>query len=92
VSVFNGPEPQVLFAETEAAEIWAVAAFLRAALSDGVAAREIGVFVRDHDRRARARATAVATGRKPLNLLNRSEDPGEHVSIGTMHLAKGLEF
>ena len=92
VSVFNGPEPQVLFAASEAEEIKAVAAFLLAALADGVAPREIGVFVRDPERLARARAAAVAAGRETLELSDRGEDPGERISIGTMHLAKGLEF
>jgi superfamily I DNA/RNA helicase len=27
-----------------------------------------------------------------LELSERGEDPGERISIGTMHLAKGLEF
>ena len=92
VSVFNGPEPQVLLAETETGESEAVAAFIRAALAEGVAAREIGVFVRDPERLARARAAVAAAGREALELSDRGEDPGERISIGTMHLAKGLEF
>jgi len=92
VSVFNGPEPHVVFAETEAAETETVAAFIRTALADGVAAREIGVFVRDPDRLARARAAVASAGRAVIELSDRGEDPGERVSIGTMHLAKGLEF
>src|SRR5439155_23987869 len=40
----------------------------------------------------RARATVAATDQDTLELSERSEDPGGRISIGTMHLAKGLEF
>ena len=92
VSVFNGPEPNVVLAASEADEIEAVAAFVRSALADGVGAHEIGVFVREREALARARAATKAAGREALELSDRSDDPGERVSIGTMHLAKGLEF
>lgn len=40
----------------------------------------------------RARAAVTATGHGVLELSERSEDPAGRFSIGTMHLAKGLEF
>ena len=56
VSVFNGPDPRVVIAASESDEIEAVTKFIEAALADGFAAREIGVFTRSADHFARARA------------------------------------
>src|SRR5208282_3350359 len=92
VSVFNGPEPKIVVARDEAAETSAVVAFIRDALSDGVAPREIGVFTRTVETLVRARAAVQAAGAEALELSERGDDPGERISIGTMHLAKGLEF
>ena len=92
VSVFNGPEPKIVVAQDEAAETSAVAAFIKEALGQGVAPREIGVFVRAPELLMRARAAVQAAGAEALELSERGDDPGERVSIGTMHLAKGLEF
>jgi mRNA-degrading endonuclease RelE of RelBE toxin-antitoxin system len=92
VSVFNGPEPRIVVARDEAAETSAVAAFIKEALGQGVAPREIGVFVRTPELLIRARAAVQAAGAEALELSERGDDPGERVSIGTMHLAKGLEF
>ncbi len=92
VSVFNGPEPKIVAAQDEAAETSAVAAFIKEALGQGVAPREIGVFVRAPEFLMRARAAVQAAGAEALELSERGDDPGERVSIGTMHLANGLEF
>jgi UvrD-like helicase C-terminal domain/AAA domain len=92
VSVFNGPEPEIVFAADEASETSAVAAFIKAALSEGVAPRELGVFARTPELLVRARAAVEAAGAKALELTERGDDPGERISIGTMHLAKGLEY
>ena len=92
VSVFNGPEPRIVVAQDEAAETTAVADFIKEALGQGIAPREIGVFVRAPDLLLRARAAVQAAGAEALELSERGDDLGERVSIGTMHLAKGLEF
>jgi hypothetical protein len=92
VSVFNGAEPRVLVAPDAAAEIDAVAAFLMEALASGVDANEIGVFTRRPEELARARASVVAAGYEPMELSERGDEAGGRVSIGVMHLAKGLEF
>jgi hypothetical protein len=92
VSVFNGPEPTIVIAQDEAAETSAVAAFIRDALAVGIAPREIGVFARAPEKLNRARAAVHSAGAEALELSDRTDDPGERVSIGTMHLAKGLEF
>ncbi|HEY5048178.1 MAG TPA: 3'-5' exonuclease [Rhizomicrobium sp.] len=92
VSVFNGPEPIVGRFETPEVEIAAVGEWIAAALNDGFAPSEIGVFVRDYDQLDRARAAVKAARQTPFVLSERDEDAGAHVSVGTMHLAKGLEF
>ena len=38
------------------------------------------------------RAAAEAAGQQPVELSERQIDVGDRVAIGTMHLAKGLEF
>lgn len=92
VSVFNGPEPEVLRPASEAEEIAAVAAWIGRALADGVAPAEVGVFVRGREQMARARAVVSALGQEAFELSERDEAPGHRLPIGTMHLAKGLEF
>jgi superfamily I DNA/RNA helicase len=92
VSVFNGPDPKIVIAEDEAAETAGVAVFIREALAGSVAPREIGVFVRAPELLGRARGAVQAAGAEPLELSARGDDAGNRVSIGTMHLAKGLEF
>jgi len=92
VSVFNGPEPKIVVAQDEAGETSAVAAFIKDSLGDGIAPREIGVFTRAPESLGRARTAVQTAGAEALELSERGDDPGERVSIGTMHFAKGLEF
>jgi hypothetical protein len=92
VSVFNGPEPIVGRYDTPEAETAAIGEWIAAALTDGFVPSEIGVFVRDYEQLDRARAAVKAAGQTPFVLSERDEDAGAHVSVGTMHLAKGLEF
>ena len=53
---------------------------------------EIGVFVRSADELSRARKAVKEAGQTPLELSDRVEDRAGRIAIGTMHLAKGLEF
>lgn len=92
VSVFNGPEPQIVIAPDVESEKEAVWEFIAKALDDGLAPSEIGVFTRSVGQLQRARAAVVAAGREALELSERGDEPGARISIGTMHLAKGLEF
>lgn len=92
VSVFNGPAPEIRRFDTEAAEIEAVAAWIARARADGVLPSEIGLFVRSRPQLARARAASEAAGLPWSELSERDQDADGHVLIGTMHLAKGLEF
>ncbi len=92
VSIFNGPAPEVVQSDTIDAEIAAVAAWIAQARSDGVLPSEIGVFVRTRAELARARSAAEAAGLGWMELSEQDEDSAGRVPIGTMHLAKGLEF
>jgi superfamily I DNA/RNA helicase len=60
--------------------------------SEGVRPHEMGVFVRSPAELDRARAAIEHAG-LPCTVLDEGVDTtGGHVSISTMHLAKGLEF
>lgn len=92
VSVFNGPEPVIATHADETAEIESVSRWISDAISDGVDPPEIGIFVRSDNQLDRARAAVRAAGHDVLELSERGDDPAGRISIGTMHLAKGLEF
>jgi superfamily I DNA/RNA helicase len=57
-----------------------------------VLAHEIGVFVRSEAQPGRARAAVKEAGMAFTVLDEHVETTSGSVSIGTMHLAKGLEF
>jgi len=92
ISVFNGPPPLVRALKGEAQEIEAVASWLKERAAEGVLPHEIGVFVRSDDQLERARAAVGASGMPFVVLDEHVETKNGHTSIGTMHLAKGLEF
>jgi superfamily I DNA/RNA helicase len=54
--------------------------------------RNFDEYARAPEMLNRARAAVNSAGAEALELSDRSDDPGERVSIGTMHVAKGLEF
>lgn len=92
VSVFNGPAPIVRSFSSQEKEADFVADWLSARRKQGVAPHEMGVFVRSETEMERAR-TAVAKAGLPFKLLDENlEASGSSVSIGAMHIAKGLEF
>ncbi len=92
VSVFNGPPPLVRAAKDEAAETRAVAAWISEQATAGILPHEFGVFVRSEAQLDRPRAALTAAGLPFKVLDDRVETASGHVSISTMHLAKGLEF
>lgn len=92
VSIFNGPEPEVFKYASADDEVTGIGVKLFELIDDGIAAEEIGVFVRSNVELSRARAAVKAADLKALELSDRVEDRTGRVSIGTMHLAKGLEF
>ncbi len=92
VSVFDGLAPTLVVTKDEAEERTAVASFLRKALSEGMAPQEIAIFVRSENELPRARAAAEVAG-LPFRTISAQKPDGEQQAlIGTMHLAKGLEF
>jgi len=92
VSVFNGPPPVIRVVKTEDEEIKAVGDWLAEQSAAGVLPQEFGVFVRSEAQLARAQAAVTASG-LPFKVLDEHvETASGHVSIITMHLAKGLEF
>lgn len=91
VSVFEGIEPSVVIADSEELESQAAASFVRAALDDGFAPRELAIFVRSPEQLTRAKAIADAAGLSYRTATMRRQD--EDVAlVDIMHLAKGLEF
>lgn len=92
VSVFNGPAPEVRVACSAAAEVGLVAAWITQAVAAGVRPAEVGVFVRTREQLPRARDAVERAGLPWLELSERVQDADGHVLVGTMHLAKGLEF
>jgi hypothetical protein len=62
ISVFDGPEPEVLLATDPAAEGAAAARFEKSALGVGIAPTEIGIFVRSEAELPRAKAAADTAG------------------------------
>jgi superfamily I DNA/RNA helicase len=92
VSAFNGPEPGVKVFNTPRDEASAVGDWIGGRLHAGVAPHEIAVFVRSETELDRARKAVTTTG-LPFKVLDEHvETRHGHLSIGTMHLAKGLEF
>jgi superfamily I DNA/RNA helicase len=92
VSLFDGPLPQVLNANTEALEQAEVAKWLQKRISDGLRPDEIVIFVRSSAELRRAELAATAAG-LPFRVLDaHAETTVGSLSLSTMHLAKGLEF
>ena len=92
VSLFNGPAPEVTTFESAEDEAAAIANWLRARRAEGYAPQAIGVFVRSHDQIERALSAVRNAGLTPVELSVRSGSASGSVAVGTMHLAKGLEF
>lgn len=92
VSVFNGPPPVIRVLKTEEEEASAIAAWITDQTQAGVLPHEFGVFVRTQDQFPRAQAAIDRAGLTPKTLDDHVETASGKVSIGTMHLAKGLEF
>ncbi len=90
--MFNGPEPTLDVYETADDESEAVGAWLVARAAEGVRPSEMGVFVRSDAELDRARAAVAAAGMESQTLDDRVETVVGRVSVGTMHLVKGLEF
>lgn len=92
ISVFNGPPPVIQVFKSESEEIKAVGEWLSKQAKSGLLPHEFGVFVRSPAELNRAQAAVKESG-MPFKILDEHvETASGHVSISTMHLAKGLEF
>ena len=92
ISVFNGPAPDVRTFESLEDETVAIAGWLRARHGEGYAPHEIGVFVRSPAQVQRGLAAVRQAGLIPIELDTGLGGASGSVAVGTMHLAKGLEF
>jgi hypothetical protein len=92
VSVFNGPMPEVKNFDSTENEIAGVAKWITDLTKAGVEPHEIAVFVRAEGELDRP-TSALKRADLLFKLLDEQvESTFGHASVGTMHLAKGLEF
>ena len=92
VSVFNGPLPTILSLLDEGEEARAVGKWIADQANAAVMPHEFAVFVRSEAELDRAKAAVKEAGLPAKVLDDNVETTHGHVSISTMHLAKGLEF
>jgi mRNA-degrading endonuclease RelE of RelBE toxin-antitoxin system len=93
VSVFNGVPPEIMVLDSPEDETAAVAKWLSALkTTESILPHEIGVFVRAPGQLERASNAVQQAGLSFKVLDEQIETISGYASIGTMHLAKGLEF
>ena len=92
ISVFNGPEPTIVISQSTDEESQVVASWLTDLEGRGVEPHEISVFVRSGGQIDRATAAVENAGLDFVILDHSVQVTTGRLSIGTMHLAKGLEF
>jgi superfamily I DNA/RNA helicase len=92
ISVFNGPFPAIRVLDSLKTETATVSKWIMGLEKEGVAPHELGVFVRSAVELDRARSAVKDAGLAFKVLDEKVETTSGHVSISTMHLAKGLEF
>ena len=92
LSVFNGPVPELRVFDSSEEETAAIAGWLRARQREGYAPQAMGVFVRSEAQMERALSAVRAAGLRPVQLDVGSGGVSGSVAVGTMYLAKGLEF
>ena len=92
ISVFNGPEPLVRVLSSEEEESACIADWLRARRTEGYEPHEIGVFVRSDAETRRAIQGIEDAGLSAVHLSTHAGGVSGSVAVGTMHLAKGLEY
>jgi superfamily I DNA/RNA helicase/mRNA-degrading endonuclease RelE of RelBE toxin-antitoxin system len=92
VSLFNGPLPTIKILNTVAEETRVVGEWLKARIAENVQPHEVAVFVRSSAELDRVKAAARHAELSLKVLDDHVETAIGKISIGTMHLAKGLEF
>jgi len=92
ISIFNGPKPTIIILDKPEDEIQKIAKWISDQIKKRLMPHEIGVFVRSESELSRGIASVKKTG-IPFKVLDDNvETTSNHISISTMHLAKGLEF
>ncbi len=92
VSVLNGPAPVVQVFDDARDESEAVGRWIGELLRAGIQPHEIAVLVRSQAETKRAREAVKSAGAASANLSDTADIAVGQVAVGTMHLAKGLEF
>jgi superfamily I DNA/RNA helicase len=92
ISVFNGVDPVIETFADQDKEAAAVGIWLAERIAEGVPPHEIGVFVSANGQLRRARSAVKTACATAVELSDKIETTQGRISIGTMHLAKGLEF
>jgi mRNA-degrading endonuclease RelE of RelBE toxin-antitoxin system len=92
ISVFNGLSPIIQSLNSESEEIIAVGNWIIEQSRAGVLPHEFGIFVRSTDQLDRAKKAVTKAGTAFKILDEHVETTSDHISISTMHFAKGLEF
>ena len=92
ISVFEGPKPTIIVLDSPAEEIETVSKWILDQINQSIEPHEIGVFVRSANQLDRAQE-AIENAKLSFKILDEKvKITSRHVSICTMHLAKGLEF
>ncbi|MFZ2491415.1 MAG: 3'-5' exonuclease [Thermoanaerobaculia bacterium] len=92
ISVFEGVTPTIAVEKDETAERDRVAAWIRERIEEGLRPHELAIFVRSENEIPRAEAAAKAADVPFVILTDQMETKHNHLTIATMHRAKGLEF
>ncbi len=91
-SVFNGAPPTIAIEANESAERKRVTEWIKARTDEGLRPNELAIFVRSSAELSRAESAAKDAGLQVVMLDDNIETRHDRLSIGSMHLAKGLEF
>jgi len=92
ISLFNGPPPTIQTLDSIEQEMMTVSDWLKSRTNEGILPHEIAIFVRSATELDRAGAAAETAGIPFRVLDDKVETLHGKASVGTMHLAKGLEF
>lgn len=92
VSVFNGPSPVIQIMATPDEEAEAIGDWLKSLIAEDYRPHEIGVFVRSVGQIVRAKKAIQYAELPGIELAENVNVRADHISLGVMHLAKGLEF
>ena len=92
VSVFNGAKPIIRILPAPDEETAVIAEWLKSRGQEGYTPHEMGVLVRSRGQLDRAVAAVEAAGYSAVDLAQHAGGVSGNVAVGTMHLAKGLEF